>query len=382
MFRTGFGITRKTREKTKERFFLENGVDKERFFLENGAAVLEKIISLHNGVCNPIRSYSFQQLKNATNGFLWEIHGDWNYQLHKGIHEDREIFVKKFTGYNATVERIANEIAMASRMSNHNNVLKLLGCCLEMELPLLVYEFTRNENLGSHIYRADDNQLTWKLKLRIATGTANAIAYLHRGLSKTIIHRDIKPTNIFLDENHAAKLFEFQEAIPIPEGETHVDVEVLFGTRGYFAPEVLIHKRHTEKSDVFAFGILLGDVLTGKRYNDLQLWYEEISNDNSSDSRVQPFDSLGFQSDDICSQEGENRESVSSNVQPNDISFGHMLQKYGRALEYYCENFCQDENRAQELECMKLVLRCVKMNPDERPDMIEVEKALRLIKTI
>lgn len=114
----------------------------------------------------------------------------------------------------------------------------------------MVYEFPVLGNLGSTIYRPIANQLPWELRLRMVTGIANAVAYLHHGLSKMIIHRDLKPRNIFFDEGHTAKLFEFQEAIPIPEDETHVDVETIYGTYGFLAPEVAVHMRHTEKSDV------------------------------------------------------------------------------------------------------------------------------------
>ena len=118
--------------------------------------------------------------------------------MYKGIHEDREILVKKFTEDDENhVERIANDVAIASRMSNSNNVLKFLGCCLETELPLLVFEFPNKGNLGSYIYH-EDQQLSGEHKLRIAIGIANAVAYLHHGLSKMIIHRDIKPSNIYL----------------------------------------------------------------------------------------------------------------------------------------------------------------------------------------
>lgn len=327
---------------------------KKDFFLKNGAAVLEKLIRLHNGDCNLIRSYSAQQLHNATGNFRWEIHEDWNYKLYKGFHEDREISVKKFKSRKEDqLQGIANEVAIASRMSNHNNVLKLLGCCLETELPLLVYEFPVLGNLGSTIYRPIDNQLPRELRLRMVTGIANAVAYLHHGLSKMIIHRDIKPRNIFLDEGHTAKLFEFQEAIPIPEGETHVDVETIYGTYGFLAPEVAVHMRHTEKSDVYAFGVLLFEVLTGKKFNELLLWQREIFNNKSSDMRVQSYN--------ICSQQGETREPVSSSVQPNDSSeeiihecsdiFPQEEAKraplnssdlmkgniYGRVIEHYCE---------------------------------------------
>ncbi|GMN36313.1 hypothetical protein TIFTF001_005917 [Ficus carica] len=148
--------------------------------------------------------------------------------MYKGTHEDRETSVKKFTAdRDDELERIANEVAIASRMSNHKNVLKLLGCCLEIELPLLISEFPTMGNLSNHIYKPKDDQLPWEHKLRIISGMANAVAYLHHCLSKTIIHRNIKPGSIFSDQNYAAKLFDFQDALPIPEGEAHVEEEVI-----------------------------------------------------------------------------------------------------------------------------------------------------------
>ena len=186
-------------------------------FLKNGASVLEAVIRYFNGDCNPIRSYSAKELRSATRDFKQKIHKDCFYTLYKGIHEGREIAVKTFeVCLEDEVKRVANEVAIASRMSNHNNVLKLLGCCLETELTILVYESPTNGNLRSYI-DSKDQQLPWEHKLRVAIGIANAVAYLHHGLSKKIIHRDIKPGHIFLDQNGAAKLLDFLLAIPIPE---------------------------------------------------------------------------------------------------------------------------------------------------------------------
>lgn len=320
---------------------------KERFFLKNGAAVLKNVISLHNGDCNPIRSYSAQQLHKATDDFRWLISKGWNYNMYKGVHEDREISVKRFTPYRVddeVVERIAKEVAIASRMSSHNNVLKLLGCCLETELPLLVYEFPEHGNLASFVCKPEYDQLPWKQKLRIAIGIANAVAYLHHGLKNTIIHRSIDASNVFIDQSKTAKLFEFQEAIPIPEGQTHVRSQLIGGQLSV-APEIYKNECYTEKVDVFAFGFLLLQVLTDGRPTNFFLGVN-TSAESGSDS--------SFPSDDC-------------------------LEKI---LERYCGIYLQEENRVQILEYAKLVLRCVGLNPEERPSMIEVEKALRLIKTI
>ncbi|PON77805.1 Tyrosine-protein kinase [Parasponia andersonii] len=322
----------------------ENKVEKNGFFLKNGAAVLEQLILLFDGKCNQIRTYSAEDLKRATDNFDWSrmIHESWDYTMYKGLHEDCEISVKKFISpshyFKDCLKWISNEVAVASLMSNHKNVLKLLGCCLETELPMLVYEFPRNGNLSRMLDRDGGEQLPFETRLRIAIEIANAVAYLHHGLSKTFIHRDIHRGQVFLDQDYGAKLFEFQASIPIPEGETHVDGEV-FGTKGFGPPEVMMCGRYTERSDVYDFGILLCHLLIGKRCDRL-IW------------------------------DPENRQLYISDDLPE------LCKRHLEA------NMSQGENRAQMMECAELAKRCVKLKADDRPNMIEVAKALVLIKSI
>ncbi|KAL5574455.1 hypothetical protein UlMin_016154 [Ulmus minor] len=298
--------------------------EKERFFLKNGAAVLEQLISSLNGDCNPIRNYSAQQLKTATNSHHHELM----------LHED-EIAVKMFNG--GYLKEIANEAAIASRMSSHNNVLKLLGCCLETEWPILVFEYPKMGNLADYISRTDlDVPLALELRLRIAMKVANAVAYLHHGLSKKFIHGDIKSSNIFLDQNFEPKLFDFQRALSIPEGENHVQVDEIFGTCGFIAPEAVLNNRYSEKSDVYAFGSLFYEILTKKTIFN---FFIDFSG---------PVTSL--------------QEATSA-----------LLSAEASTV------LLQEENRAQVMEAIKLMEACLKFNPDDRPDMIEVAKALRLI---
>ncbi|KAL5574459.1 hypothetical protein UlMin_016158 [Ulmus minor] len=311
--------------------------EKERFFLKNGAAVLEQLISSLNGDCNPIRNYTAQQLKTATNSYHHELmlHEEGNYKLYKGNHEDREIAVKIFL--HSPLEKIANDAAIASRMSSHNNVLKLLGCCLETEWPILVFEYPKMGNLADCIDRTDlDVPLTLELRLRIAMKVANAVAYLHHGLSKKFIHGDIKSSNIFLDQNFEPKLFQFQLALSIPEDKNHVEVDWVFGTFGFLAPEVYTNCRYSEKSDVYAFGGLFSEILTKTRMSNII---------------IQDFE----------------RESTAGGL--------------ASAVRFCVEasTFLQEENRAQVMEATNLIEACLKGDPDDRPDMIEVAKALRLI---
>ncbi|KAK9922954.1 hypothetical protein M0R45_031391 [Rubus argutus] len=187
----------------------------EGFFLKNGAAMLEQLIHDFNGKCNPIRMYSVKELSKATNDYKWDddmINREyWKFKLYKGVHQGQEILVKTFQGWwpvsNADpVELITNEVAIASNMSSHKNFLKLIGCCLETELPTLIYEFPAKGNLSHHIYRESDQLLVWPTKLKIAIQVAHAVAYLHHGMTKVIVHRDITAEHIFLDQDYVAKL--------------------------------------------------------------------------------------------------------------------------------------------------------------------------------
>ncbi|PON89314.1 Tyrosine-protein kinase [Trema orientale] len=185
-----------------------------------------------------------------------QLAGSRTYIMYTGVHEDLKISVKKFRAdlHEDHIEKIVNEVTIASRMSNHNNVLKLLGCCLETELPTLVYEFPTKAKSRKACQRYSSTEI------------------------------DIKPTNTYLDQNEAAKLFDFQGAIPIPEGETYVHSKV-YGIYGYHALEAVSMWSYTEKSNVYSFGVLLFEVLSGKRFRDFLSSHNwELSHEISSNS--------------------------------------------------------------------------------------------------
>ncbi|KAG7960302.1 hypothetical protein I3843_10G116700 [Carya illinoinensis] len=162
-------------------------------------------------------------------------------------------------------------MAICAKMCTHKNVLKLIGCCLETPSPVLVYESAENGTLSDRIYVSNPQHrpMPWTSRLKVAREIAHAIAYLHTAFSKPIIHRNIEPGNIFFDQRDIPKLSDFSMSIPISEGEFEVQDDRIFGTWDYACPFYVATGILTEKADVYSFGSLLLEVVTGKTVRDL-----------------------------------------------------------------------------------------------------------------
>ncbi|RDX57790.1 Cysteine-rich receptor-like protein kinase 3, partial [Mucuna pruriens] len=156
-----------------------------------------------------------------------------------------------------------NEVNLISGI-HHKNLVKLLGCSITGPESLLVYEFVPNHSLYDHLSgRRNSQQLTWEVRHKIILGTAEGLAFLHEK-SQRIIHRDIKLGNILIDDSFTPKIADFGLARLFPEDKSHLSTAIC-GTLGYMAPEYVVLGKLTEKADVYSFGVIIMEIISGKK---------------------------------------------------------------------------------------------------------------------
>ncbi|KAF2588678.1 hypothetical protein F2Q70_00040233 [Brassica cretica] len=241
---------------------------KKKFFKRNGGLLLQQQLNTREGNVEKTRIFSSRELEKATENFSESrILGQGGQgTVYKGMLVDgRTVAVKKSQVVDEDkLEEFINEIVILSQV-NHRHVVKLLGCCLETEVPVLVYEFIPNGNLFQHIHEeSDDYTMIWGVRLRIAVDIAGAISYLHSAACSPVYHRDVKSTNIMLDEKYRAKVSDFGTSRSVTVDHTHWTT-VISGTVGYVDPEYYGSSQYTDKSDVYSFGVILVELITGEK---------------------------------------------------------------------------------------------------------------------
>jgi serine/threonine protein kinase len=308
--------------------------NKQRFFEQNHGLLLQQLIS-HNTDISERMIITLSSIEKATNNFdtAHIIGGGGHGVVFKGILDLQVVAIKKS---KIVVEREINEfinkVAVLSQV-NHRNVVKLLGCCLETEVPLLVYEFISNGTLSHHLHIDGPISLPWDDCMRIATEVSKVLSYLHSAASIPIFHRDIKSANILLDDALTAKVSDFGASRYIPTDQKGVTTAVQ-GTMGYLDPMYYYIGRLTDKSDVFSFGVLLVELLTRKK----PYVYRSIDDDGL-------------------------------------VSHFVSLLAEGKLVDVIDPQVMEEEG-GEILEVATLAAMCTKLKGEDRPTMREVEMTL------
>ncbi|CAI0389225.1 unnamed protein product [Linum tenue] len=227
----------------------------------------------------PLLQFTFQELKSATGNFRPDSilgEGGFGYVFKGWIEENGTGPAKPGSGITVAVKSLKPDGLQGHRewvaevdflgQLHHQNLVKLIGYCIEDDQRLLVYEFMTRGSLENHLFRRTI-PLPWVKRIKIALGAAKGLAFLHGG-PEPVIYRDFKTSNILLDSEYNAKLSDFGLAKAGPQGDkTHVSTRVV-GTYGYAAPEYVMTGHLTSKSDVYSFGVVLLEILTGRRSMD------------------------------------------------------------------------------------------------------------------
>ncbi|KAJ3693563.1 hypothetical protein LUZ60_009043 [Juncus effusus] len=228
---------------------------------------------------NRIRIFSYNELRKATDGFSLENKvGEGGFgSVHKGKLKDGTLIAVKSlsTESRQGVREFLTELTIISDVA-HENLVRMLGCCVQDPHRMLVYPFLENNSLAQTLLGRNPQNLVfdWKTRVKLCIGIAKGLAFLHEEIRPPIIHRDIKASNILLDKDLTAKISDFGLAKLLPSNATHVSTRVA-GTIGYLAPEYAIRGQVTRKSDIYSFGVLLLEIVSGRCNTNTRLPYED-----------------------------------------------------------------------------------------------------------
>ncbi|XP_072987145.1 wall-associated receptor kinase-like 14 [Typha latifolia] len=289
--------------------------------------------------------YSYKEMERATNSFS-NTHklgtGGYGIVYVGKLHNDELVAVKRIRHRDAnSIGQVMNEIKLISAVS-HPNLVRLLGCCIDKNEQILVYEFMPNGTLSQHLHREKGRGLSWPVRLNIAVETAKAIAYLHAAIHPPIYHRDIKSSNILLDRDFNPKVADFGLSRIGMTESSHISTAPQ-GTLGYLDPQYHQSFHLSDKSDVYSFGVVLVEIVTAMKVVDF--------------SRA-----------------------------PSEVSLASLaVDRIGRGLiEDILDPYLRDNEEDWIMESIRkvaeLAFRCLAFHSDVRPSMTEVAEELKRIR--
>ncbi|KAK9275104.1 hypothetical protein L1049_022363 [Liquidambar formosana] len=243
------------------------------------------------------KCFSFEEISDATNVFSSDnLVGKGGYaEVYRGVLKDGETIAVKRLTKASTDERkekeFLTEIGTIGHVC-HPNVSSLLGCCIDNGL-YLIFQFSSRGSVASLLHDENLPTIDWKVRYKIAIGAARGLLYLHKGCQRRIIHRDIKSSNILLTADFEPQISDFGLAKWLPSQWTHHSIVPIEGTFGHLAPEYFMHGIVDEKTDVFAFGVFLLEIISGRKpvdgsHQSLHSWAKPILNRGEIEKLIDP----------------------------------------------------------------------------------------------
>nr|XP_043619431.1 G-type lectin S-receptor-like serine/threonine-protein kinase At1g61370 [Erigeron canadensis] len=263
-----FGLCRWTTYKKRRRTMLNHLNSHDKIVSRD---TLQKEVHTQESYELPI--YEFKEITASTDNFSFRNKlGEGGFgAVYKGILDDgQQVAVKRLSGDSGQgIEEFKNEIMLISKLQ-HKNLVRLLGCCIEGKERLLIYEYMTNKSLDTILFDPKKRtQLDWATRFNIILGIGRGLIYLHRDSCLRIIHRDLKCSNVLLDERMNPKISDFGLARTFQMTQELANTHRIVGTYGYMSPEYAMGGVMSEKSDVFSYGVVLLEIISGKRNSQL-----------------------------------------------------------------------------------------------------------------
>jgi serine/threonine protein kinase len=302
--------------------------DMKEYFERNGGPILQEV--------NNIKIFKKEELKSILKSHNIIGKGAFG-EVYKGLLNDQQVAVKKpAVNVDAAQKgQFANEVIIQSRII-HKNIVRLIGCCLEVDVPILVYEFISKGSLHDILHGDNMKPLNLDRRLSIAAESAEGLAYMHSKTNTTILHGDVKPANILLNDDFTPKISDFgiSRLIAIDKAQ---HTNYIIGDRSYMDPVYLQTGLLTKKSDVYSFGVVLLELISRKKAT-----YSDNSN------------------------------LVKSFLDAHKIK--------DRTAELFDTEITTRRDR-ELLECLAgIAVECLKYDVDQRPEMTDVAERLLLLK--
>ncbi|XP_022750904.1 probable receptor-like protein kinase At5g18500 isoform X2 [Durio zibethinus] len=267
----------------------------------------EELQSLPEKYSSSCRLFSYQELLEATSNFMPEnmVGKGGSSHVYKGCLPDgKELAVKILKPTENAVKEFVQEIEIITSLK-HKNLTSLFGFCLEEKNLLLVYDFLSRGSLEENLHgnKKDRNAFGWQERYKVAVGVAEALDYLHNGCEQPVIHRDVKSSNVLLSDDFEPQLSDFGLASQLSSSVSHMTCTDVAGTFGYLAPEYFMHGKMSDKIDVYALGIVLLELLSGRKPIDndcpkgqesLVMWAKPILKDGNISQLLDPQLGSGY----------------------------------------------------------------------------------------